>query len=295
MSVFSELHESGETHFHVPFLADRPFRCGVLKRKLADERIYVYFQTSHSYYWSALVYLSVPSPEKPTVDGNPFLSPGHPPVMDCLADIPRGANRTMKDKVIAWLGDKAKVSSAGKKSRCMERPEFADWLVKNELKTKSAAMAALSSMSGEAAEAAKQYMYRFSAKLEQVISFAWEMAGAAQVEEDQKKLVGTWSWKARSCRAHVPGDGFHCWRKRLLTRPSTFPLTSQRMSCRRRQRFVALSRSPFNMVLANFRIAFSTGPGTQARHLQLLPSSNFSGRSGLSSAQQAPAIFLCKL
>jgi len=186
MAVFSESHQSGEAHFHIPFLADRPFRSGALKRALAKERIYVYFQTSHTYYWSVLVYLAVATPEKPNVDANPFLSPGHPCLLDALAEIPRGANRSMKDKVITWLGNKRSLADKGTKSRCMDHAEFGDWVIEHKLKTRSAAVAALSTMSGQAAQAARQYMYRYSARLEQAISFAWEVHEAPQLEKERQ-------------------------------------------------------------------------------------------------------------
>ena len=271
MSVFSELHESGESHFHVPFLADRPFRCGALKRALAHERIYVYFQTSHSYYWSALVYLSVASPEKPNVDANPFLSPGHPPVIDCLADIPRGANKTMKDMVIAWLGDLGKVPPTAKKSRCMEHPEFADWLVKHKLKTKSAAMAALSTMSGQAAEAARQYMYRYSARLEQVITFAWEVHDAPAIELEQQKSCWDMVVDARALDCTCSGRWISLLEETIAFQSVDFPADVPKNELPTVQTIRHAHQTALQLGAGKYRNCFCYGPRNGGKTFSIAP------------------------
>ncbi|CAJ1349960.1 unnamed protein product, partial [Effrenium voratum] len=42
-------------------------------------------------YWGIVAYLAVPSESKPDVDASPWLSKGHPPVVELLSDIPKGA------------------------------------------------------------------------------------------------------------------------------------------------------------------------------------------------------------
>ena len=105
LSVFGEPHANGQLHYHCPMVADKPFVAGPLRKALAAERVYCYIESCHAYYWSLILYLAVPRPEK-TVDDSPRLCDGHEPILERLQNIPRGANRADKDRCLAYLGKK---------------------------------------------------------------------------------------------------------------------------------------------------------------------------------------------
>lgn len=177
LSVFEEVHSSGEKHFHSPVLADKPFVAGPLEKGLREQRIYVYIETSHEFYWSLMCYLSIPRAEKPQIDSQPYLSSGHPSIMSCLQDIPRGASRGEKDRCLAYLGKKG--PGKGTASRCMAHNEFGRWLVEKGLKTKVDLLAFLQKHRDDpTSKAAEDYCFRYSQHLANKIAFAWEFANA---------------------------------------------------------------------------------------------------------------------
>ena len=126
-------------HCHAPMVADKPFVTGPLRKALAAEKVYCYFESSHDYYWSLILYLAVPRPEK-TIDDSPWLCDGHESVLECLQNIPRGANRADKDRCLAYLGKKNHISV---KPTTMDHVGFGQFVVKRSLRTKTALMAFL--------------------------------------------------------------------------------------------------------------------------------------------------------
>jgi hypothetical protein len=167
LSVYEELHQTGEKHFHCPLLADRPFVPGPLERSLQAEGLNVYMESSHDFYWSLLLYLSVPTVEKPTVDRAPYLMANHPDILSCLQDVPRGASKYEKEKCHSYLGTKSKAKAV---SRCMDHREFGLWIAANNLRTRTAV---LHGMDGEDKRAAELYVFKFAKELEERIAFAF--------------------------------------------------------------------------------------------------------------------------
>lgn len=186
LSVFEEKHESGESHFHCPMSLDKPQRPTRLREALAKEKVYVYFQTEHTYYWGILVYLAIPTPQKQHVDTSPWLGPGHLPVEECLAEIPRGAARSTKDRCVAWLGKRGKGMA---KPRSMDHMEFGKWVIKHHLKTKSQVMAAVQKGSLPDAGAAEAYVWRYAQRLDQQLQFAWDFQEAPKRDIEERKTV----------------------------------------------------------------------------------------------------------
>ena len=120
LCVWEERHQNGSSHFHCPILMDKPCVSGPLLKALKRERIYTYFTATADYYWSLILYLAVPCASKPDVDMDPFLLPNHPPILELLADVPRGANRADKDRCKAYLGKKGVLTE----KRTMDHAEF---------------------------------------------------------------------------------------------------------------------------------------------------------------------------
>ena len=146
LSCFEEIHHSGEKHFHCPLVADKPFVSGPLHRALKEDKIFVYIETSHEFYWSLMCYLSIPTAEKPDIDRSPYLSSGHPSILSCLEDIPRGASKGEKDRCRAYLGKQGGQKGNAQSSRCMDHREFGLFVTARGLRTRTAVLAALHSM-----------------------------------------------------------------------------------------------------------------------------------------------------
>ena len=192
-SVWQEQHADVRVHLHAPLLCDRPCVSGPLLRKLKENRVYAYFeQSSSEYYWSLILYLSVPSASKTHCDSNPWLCEHHGSVLDVLKDIPRGASRVDKDRARAFLGDKGLIAEA----RTMDHTEFGHYVVKHSLRTKTSLLAFLRKENSdrkadEARKAAERYAFRYSKELEQRLSFAWAFADA----EQKQKLDSLTAWQ----------------------------------------------------------------------------------------------------
>ena len=174
LSCFEEIHQSGEKHFHCPLVADKPFVSGPLHRALKEDQIHVYIETSHEFYWSLMCYLSIPTAEKPDIDRNPYLSSGHPSILSCLEDIPRGASKGEKDRCRAYLGKQGSQKGNVQNNRCMDHREFGLFVTSLGLRTRTAVLAALHDMEGDEKRAAEQYIFKFSTQLEQRIAFAFD-------------------------------------------------------------------------------------------------------------------------
>jgi len=72
MVVFSEKHQTTETHYHVAVLADRCFRFLPLKRMLLESHgLATHWSCSHDCYATCVAYGYVPSPQKTLADLDP--------------------------------------------------------------------------------------------------------------------------------------------------------------------------------------------------------------------------------
>ena len=144
-SVFEEKHESGESHYHFPILAEEPWGWGALARELRKLSIYVGFSDEHTYYWTGFVYGCVPdaSPGGKTaedLDPDPWLSPGHLCVRETLEDMPRGARASDKARVRRFLSlDNGE--QQGSKDVSLTDKEFAAHIVRLGLRTRRLVLA----------------------------------------------------------------------------------------------------------------------------------------------------------
>ena len=140
VSVFEEKHASGDLHYHFPTLAEHPWYCGPLQQKLGEQGIDVDFSTAHDYYWTTIVYLAVPGTgpndkREEDLDPDPWLSEGHPPIIDCLKEIPRGARATDKARVRRYLSVQDGVESKNKDVAFSDK-EFAAHIIAKNVRTK---------------------------------------------------------------------------------------------------------------------------------------------------------------
>ena len=144
-AVVDELHQNGEVHKHFPLLADKPFCPRGLQRLFREKhRIAVHFSDTHDYYWTTFLYIAVPSAAKPlsVIDKKPWLSPGHPPVVETLLQMPPGASLSDKIRVRSFLGLDARGRPVlGPDERPVSEVEFSALLVKLGLRTRTKLLA----------------------------------------------------------------------------------------------------------------------------------------------------------
>jgi hypothetical protein len=103
---FYEKDAQGQLQHYAAVLCERPYSCLQMQRALQREHnMYVSFGASHSYFWTMVVYGSVPSGHKSLqqMDSAPYHSQGKT-LREELADIPRGARLSDKQRVRAFLG-----------------------------------------------------------------------------------------------------------------------------------------------------------------------------------------------
>ena len=246
LSVWEERHQNGSSHFHCPILMDKPCVSGPLLKALKRERIYTYFTANADYYWSLILYLAVPCASKPDVDTDPFLLANHPPILELLADVPRGANRADKDRCKAYLGKKGVLTE----KRTMDHAEFGMYVVKHNLRSTTAVLAHLKRASGEDAKAATNYAYRFSQQLDHRVAFAWQFAEAPSAE--QQDSLSAWDFVVRAgeaeCQCGERGQFGHLLQSNLVFQSDEFP------------RFLPEDERPFPAAVRNaFKNALQTG------------------------------------
>eukprot|EP00435_Cladocopium_sp_Y103_P035410 s596_g9.t1 len=184
-------------------LCDRPCVSGPLVRLLRQKKVYAYVESSATkYYFSLILYLAVPSATKPACDPAPYLSEGHPTILETLQDPPRGANRTDKERAKAFLGKKGVILE----KRTMDHAEFAKFAVKNKLRSKTSLLAYLKSNNAdETVKAAESYCFRYSGQLESRLSFAWEWEDAPQ--RDQADKTNAWDMVVQAASRDCMCDG----------------------------------------------------------------------------------------
>ena len=197
IAVFGEAHVSGKRHYHFSVLADKPWSPIPLQRALRTERIFVEFSTTHEYYWTTFIYLSVPGSnpgdkKEEDIDQDPWLSPGHPTVMDTIKDIPRGARACDKARVRRHLSINSEGANVGKKDVALTDKEFASHIVEKSLHDVIQVQAWVASMMDlmkrvnnpvpldhrATAIGMEAYMYKNQGDLAKRIAFAWQVAGA---------------------------------------------------------------------------------------------------------------------
>jgi len=218
-SVFQELHANQEVHYHFPVLADRPWSCVPLQRALRAEGIAVEFSTTHDYYWTTFIYLTVPGDgpddkKEGDLDRNPWLGPGHPTVLDTLKDIPRGARSCDKARVRRYLAVVSGGCSKSKQDVALTDKDFAKHVVAKSMRDPKQLQAWVASMSDLLQQDGQQvsqdeklvfvgleaYMYKNQSDLGRRIAFAWEVVGAPRLVSARGKTA--WVMLLEACSTH---------------------------------------------------------------------------------------------
>ena len=126
--VFAERHADGNLHYYAVVQCARPYGCGRVQSRLKEvDRVYTSFGTAHTYFWSAVVYASVPTPHKgpEEMDPQPYHSHGRT-LREELADAPRGARAADRQRVFTFLG----IPQAAKKSKpTLDKEDLASRIV----------------------------------------------------------------------------------------------------------------------------------------------------------------------
>ena len=194
LAVFAERHKSGKPHFHFPLFAEHQWNPAQLKAALRACGVYVEFSAEHDYYWTAIVYCSVPgdSPDgkkEEDLDPDPWLSDGHASIRETLEDMPRGARATDKGRVRRFLG----LTAGGPLTNAMAMADkqFAQHVVELKLRNEDQLLAWVRTgdlhkgnmtIDEHLTHAGLQaYCSKNQLDLSRRIAFAWRMEQAPQV------------------------------------------------------------------------------------------------------------------
>ena len=104
--VWRELHADRNIHLYGMILCERPYGTFELQKILREkDQVYVSFGSDHMYFWTGVVYGSVPTVHKAAeeIDPRPYHSAGKT-CREELADMPKGARLTDKERVRNFLG-----------------------------------------------------------------------------------------------------------------------------------------------------------------------------------------------
>ena len=109
-----------------------PIRHTRLFRTLREKHgIFIHLEDSRRTYWGIVAYLAVPSESKPDVDASPWLSKGHPPVVELLSNIPKGAVNSVKERVRKWLAEVHGIKLG--RVQPLSHGQFVDYIVANKI------------------------------------------------------------------------------------------------------------------------------------------------------------------
>ena len=204
-AVFEEQDADGTIHYHFPMLAEWPWSWKYVAKRLREHGIYVHFSTSHTYYWTALMYLAVPSDvpdgkREADLDPEPWLCADHPSLRDALEDIPRGARTCDKSRVRRFLG----LVCPGSEHRdvALSDKQFNTNIVKKGLRNHTAVLAWVQLKSEEVQHMTAEermelvgmeaYCLRNQADLARRIAFAWDLHSAPRTLALQEQTA----WQA---------------------------------------------------------------------------------------------------
>ena len=243
ISIFQELHESGEIHYHFNVLAELPWSFAILLCALQAEKIFVDPATRlHDYYWTSFIYCTVPGADPDSkagidLDREPWLSPGHPTVQETIADIPRGARAVDKKRVRRYLGVESGEST--KKDLSLTDKEFAAHVLAKGLETLLELQAWVTTTRDRLQEdrqalpeeqhmafiGIEAYMFKNQADLRRRINFAWEASRAPNVVRLNRMTAWEFVVAARTQTPCVCGGRWPLLTEELLdVQVRAFPL-----------------------------------------------------------------------
>ena len=166
---------------------------GLLARALRQEGVYVDFCSTHAYYWTSFMYLRVPgsSPDSKRaedLDKTPWLGPGHPTVLETLADIPRGARACDKARARRFLGISGDGATSKKGDVSFTDKEFSEHVVAKNLTAGLQLQAWVAQAKAQGSDlpveerlvyvGMESYMYKYQTDPDRRVAFAWEAHAA---------------------------------------------------------------------------------------------------------------------
>ena len=222
ISVFEEKHAALTMHYHFPMLAEWHWSGNALAALLRKHGIYVSFSSDHTYYWTAVVYLAVPSDmpdgkREADLDPKPWLCAGHPTIRDVLEEIPRGARLSDKSRVRRYL-DIAHPNT-GQNVFALSDKHFNMKIIKKGLKDLTAVLGWVQLRSEETQNMTAEermefvgieaYCLRNQIDLARRISFAWELHGAPrkialQEQSAWDAVLAAREWKCTCSGRWIP-------------------------------------------------------------------------------------------
>ena len=235
--VWEEKHANGELHYHFTLLADGPWSKDGLDAKLKEQGIFVFFTADHDYYWTSVVYVAVPGTEpgmkkEEDLDPQPWLSPGHPSIVDTLLDMPRGARQSDKNRVRRYLAEPEGRGASNDSQTSFSDKEFANNVVALGLRTKQQLLAWIEERAQKlkvdrralpleqrlVVVGLESYVFKHQHDIQARLVFAWEKHDAPKDVADQARSAIDFISAARTETQCTCGGRWKPLTEELLTK-----------------------------------------------------------------------------
>ena len=177
--VAKELHSDGKEHMYAIVLADHPYGAEQVRRSLgAKDKVFLSFGTNHAYFWTALVYCSVPSvhKSKEEIDTDPWHSLGLT-VREELMDFPKGARAAEKDRVRNFLGIPQPGQQRSTKPDAYDKTSFAEVVVEEGWRNNEDVFAAARALKPENPKLWNTVVAWKSKDLREFLEHVWAVQG----------------------------------------------------------------------------------------------------------------------
>ena len=175
---------------HAAMQVSEPIRHTRLFRTLREKHgIFIHLEDGHRTYWGIVAYLAVPSKSKPDVDASPWLSKGHPPVVELRSDIPKGAVNSVKERVRKWLAEVHGIKLG--RVQPLSHGQFVDYIVANKISDKSILYSHLEQRTSDKIEPVREFFFRHFKDIPTLLATVWDI----QASTDNLKRLKMFSWE----------------------------------------------------------------------------------------------------
>ena len=185
--VFKELHADQQQHIYAIVMASRPYGPEPVRQRMRTAaKVHTSFGASHAFFWSAVVYGSVPSVHKAPqeMDPNPYHSLGLT-LREELADFPKGARQCDKDRVRSHLGLPGG-DGRTRPAATFSKPDFADLVRTEGWRTQQDVMVAARTQRPVDPTLYNTMLHMGQKDLTSFLEWVWEMERAGQEIEGDR-------------------------------------------------------------------------------------------------------------
>jgi hypothetical protein len=183
--VFKERHADGNEHIYAIVQCSRPYSINVIHSCLQyKHKIFCSIHTDHYYFWTAVVYSSVPSVKKALeeMDSDPYHSDGLT-LREVLATFPKGARKADKDRVRSFLGLPDLDKKPSKANPVLTQEELSERILNEGWRKVDDVTEAARAERDENATLYNTILRMNRKNLRDKIDWIWDMEGATDVPE----------------------------------------------------------------------------------------------------------------